>query len=99
MLFRSPGQFLNGVVFSTLGFGNKQHGQCEHKSRRRSNVEGKTPSVVRSEFAPQQISSRRTHRNREIENSKDPPALSFRKEIGHKCGSNGDERGLAHSYE
>jgi hypothetical protein len=59
--------FLERIELSALRFLEKQHRNRQQESRSRRNVERKAPSIVRGQIAAQQISRRRSHRNRQIE--------------------------------
>ena len=55
--------------------------------------------MLRPEPAAQQIASRRTARDGEVENSENAAAFIFRKKIGNKSGRDGHKRCLAHAYQ
>ena len=82
-----------------LGFFQEQHGQRQQKTRRGRDVERKAPSIVRSQIATQQIARRRSDRDRQIKNPKDPPAPFLREQIGDKSRRDGHEGRFANPHQ
>ena len=89
--FRSA---LQRVELPALRLFQKQNAEGQEKAGSRCDVERKPPAMLWSQIAPQQVSRRRPHWNRQIEHAQNPAALLFRKKIGDESRRNGYERRL-----
>src|SRR5208282_3278557 len=102
-------QTLERVSLGSVAFGrielaegwlrNKQKQQGQHHSGRSPNVEWSTPAVRGAHVTAQQVSQRRSDRNRQIKHTHNPAAFFNRKHVRDKGWRKNDKACLAEAHQ